>query len=150
MLLGNRIDDVAVHDEGRRLGKRIHESGIRIRDQQHVALVDGSPSPDTGPVHSETVFKRAEIYLAHRIGNVVLQTRDVREAKIELLGVVLLGEIQHFLWTHKPPNVGVLKRAGVTRILHSTASRGRPSTTKTVMRRIKTPRDYILNKPTRG
>src|SRR3989449_9354736 len=41
VLLGDRIDHVTQHDHRRDLGKRIHERGLRVGDQQHVAFVDG-------------------------------------------------------------------------------------------------------------
>ena len=99
-LLGDRVLDVAVHHQRGRLGERIHERGVRIGDQQHVAFVDRRPAADARSVHAEAFFEAALVQLADRVGNVMLQARNIGEPQIELLGIVLLGKFQHFFRTH--------------------------------------------------
>ena len=72
MLLGDRVDHVAEHYQRGRLGERIHKRGAGIRNQQHIAFVNGGPAPDAGAVHTEALFKTAFAQLAERVGNVVL------------------------------------------------------------------------------
>jgi hypothetical protein len=99
-LFGDRVLHVAVEDECGDLGEGIEEGSGGVGDQQHVALVDGGPAADTGAVHTEAFFEAALFELADRIGDVVLQARDVGEAEIDLLHVVVLGEFEYFLRRH--------------------------------------------------
>ena len=100
VLLGDGVDDVAVHHDGGNFRERIHERRGGIGNQQHVAFVDRRPAANARAVHAETLFERADVQLAHRIGNMVLQAGDIGKPEIELLGVVLLGKFQHFLRIH--------------------------------------------------
>ena len=99
-LLGDRVLDVAVHDQRGGLGERIHQRSGRIGDQEHVALMDRRPTADTRSIHAEAVFKAAQIQFTDRVRHVVLQARNVRKPQVELLGIVFLGKFQHFLRTH--------------------------------------------------
>src|SRR5205085_7632100 len=56
-LARDRVDDIAGHDERGSVGERIHEYRVGIRDQQHVALVDGGPTADTRAVYAEPFFE---------------------------------------------------------------------------------------------
>ena len=100
VLLGDGIVHVAEHHQSGSLGERIHERGVRIGDQQHVALVDRRPAADARSIHAEAFFKELSFQFADRVGNVMLQARDIGEPQIQLLGIVLLCKFQHFLRTH--------------------------------------------------
>ena len=99
-LLGDRILHVADHNQRRRLRKRVHQRRLRIRNQQHVAFVDRRPAADARSVHSKPVLEAALVELAHRVGNVMLQARNIGEPQIQLLGIVLLGKFQYFFRSH--------------------------------------------------
>ena len=73
---------------------------VGIGNQQHVALVDRRPTADARSIHAEAFLEAAQVQLADRVGNVVLQARNIGEPQIELLGIVLLRKFQDFLWTH--------------------------------------------------
>ena len=57
VLARDRIHDVADHNQGRNLVERIHERRGRVRNQQHVALVDRRPAADARSIHAETVLE---------------------------------------------------------------------------------------------
>ena len=99
-LLGDRVLGVPDHHQGGGLGERIHDRGFRIGNQEHVALVDRRPTADARSIHAEALFEAAFVNLAHRVRNVMLQTRNVGEPQVELLGIVLLGKFQHFFRIH--------------------------------------------------
>ena len=70
-LLGDRIDHIRHHHQRRHLRERVQEVGAGIGNQQHVALVDRSPTPDGGPIHSEAFFKPSLGQLLNRVGDVM-------------------------------------------------------------------------------
>jgi hypothetical protein len=107
-LLGDRIFHVADHHQGGGLGERIHDGRVRIGDQEHIALVDRRPTADARSIHAEAFFEALQSQFADRVGDVMLQARDVGESQVDLLDIVFLGKIQYFLWTHNPPNGRVL------------------------------------------
>ena len=69
---------------------------VGIRDQQHVALVDGGPAADAGSVDAEAFFEGLFAQLADGIGDVLLHAGQIGEAQVELLGVVFLREFEDF------------------------------------------------------
>ena len=99
-LLGDRVLHVADHHERGGLGERIHDRRVGIRNQEHVALVDRRPTADARSIHAEALFEDAFVNLGHRVRNVMLQTRNVGEPQVELLGIVLRCKFQHFFRTH--------------------------------------------------
>jgi hypothetical protein len=103
-LARDRILDVADQHERRMIEERIDERGLRIRDHQHVALVDRLPTADRRAVEAHAVFERALVDLADRIRAVLPLTREIREAKIDDLHVVLLGELEHLFGGHSEPS----------------------------------------------
>ena len=60
-------------------------------NQQHVAFVDRRPAANAGSVDAEAFFEGIFVELADGIGNVLLQTGQIGEAQVELLGFVFLG-----------------------------------------------------------
>ena len=71
VLFGDRVDDVADHDQRRNIGEGIQHIPARVRDQQHVAFVDRGPAADAGTVHSESVLEGALIHFVDGIGDVM-------------------------------------------------------------------------------
>ena len=96
----DRVDHVAGHHQRRNLIEGIGERGARIRDQQHVAFVDGGPAPDAGSVHPKAFLERIFGKLGDRVGHVMLQAGNVAEPQIELLQSILLGVLEDFWRGH--------------------------------------------------
>ncbi len=97
VLARDGIDHVAGHHQRADFAKRIDERGARVRDQQHVALVDRRPTADAGSIDAETLFKRVLGELADGIGDVLLQTGQIREAQIHLANFFAFRKLQNFL-----------------------------------------------------
>ncbi len=70
---------------------------IRVRLEQHVALVDAGPAANRRTVNAETFFERRLRQLLDGIGNVMPQPGNVGEAQIENLRVVLPRELENSL-----------------------------------------------------
>src|SRR5580698_6841709 len=100
MLARNGIDNVAKHDQSLGLVERVHHGRGWIGNQQHVALVDGRPSTDAGSIEAKTFLKRAFLKLRDGVGNVLLDSRQIRKTEVELLGVMLLRVIENFFRAH--------------------------------------------------
>ena len=96
-LLGDGIDHVGHHHQGRHLGERIQHVCARIGNEQHVALVNGRPAANGRAVHAEALFERGLAELVDGIGNVMPKSGKVREAQVQQLDVVLLHEFQDTL-----------------------------------------------------
>ena len=95
-----RIDYIAGHHQRTNFPEGIHERGARVRDEQHVALVDSCPSADARSINAETLFKRVLGKLADGIGDVLLQTGQIREAQIHLAHFFAFRKLQNFLRIH--------------------------------------------------
>ena len=67
ILARDRIAHVADHHERRRLHERIHERRRRVRNQQHIALIDRRPAANAGAIDTETIGERALVQLSDRI-----------------------------------------------------------------------------------
>ena len=106
ILLGERIAHIADHHQRRRLHERIHESGLGIGNEQHVALIDRRPAADAGAIDAEAIGKRALVQFPDRIRNMVLQARDIGEPDIDLSGAILFRELQNFSWCHLALRLG--------------------------------------------
>ena len=96
-LLGDRIDDVAGHDQRGRLGKGVEHVGVGIGDEQHVALMDRCPAANRGAVHAKAFFERRFAQLLDGIGNMVPETGKVGETEVEQLDSVLFDKLQNCL-----------------------------------------------------
>ena len=103
-LLGHRIDDVADQVQGGDLGERVHEGGVRIGHDEHVALVDRLEAADGRTVEAEPFLEAAlgQLVCGHR--EVLPQTGHIHEAQINDLDVVVFDQFQHvrrlshFVW----------------------------------------------------
>jgi len=51
--------------------------------------VDRRPAADARSIHAEALFEDAFVNFGDRVRNVMLQTRNVGEPQVELLGIVL-------------------------------------------------------------
>ena len=100
VLARDGIDNIAEHDQRARFGKRIHESGGGIGNDQHVAFVDSGPAANARAVDAEAIFERLLFEHGDGIGDVLAQARQVGKAQIELPGIVLLGKFENFLRGH--------------------------------------------------
>ena len=96
-LLGHGIDHVAYHHQCGYFSEWIEHITVGIRNEQHVAFVDGCPPPNRRAVHAKALFKRGLRQLIDRIRNVMLQSRQVGETEIEHLNSVLLHKLQDAL-----------------------------------------------------
>ena len=92
VLARDRVHRVGDHDQRRRLAERIHDGRIRVRHQEHVALVDGCPGADAGAVEAVTFFEDVFVQFADGVRDVMPQTGDVAKAQVDLLGVVFLSK----------------------------------------------------------
>ena len=99
-LAGDRVLHVADQDQRGHRGERIHLGRARIRDQQHVGLVDGLEPPDRRAVEAEPVLEDALAELGHRDREVLPETRQVDEAEIDDLDAFLLGQLEDILGGH--------------------------------------------------
>ena len=70
---------------------------LGIRDQQHVAFVDGGPAADAGTVHPEAFLERIFGEFGDRVRHVMLQAGNIAETQIELLQSILFGCIRGLL-----------------------------------------------------
>ncbi|CAB5001340.1 unannotated protein [freshwater metagenome] len=57
LLIGERVADREVHDEGLRRPERVDEGGRRIRNELHVGLVDGLEAADRRAVEHEAIIE---------------------------------------------------------------------------------------------
>jgi hypothetical protein len=120
----NGIDHVAGHHQRANLPEGIDERGARVRDEQHVALVDGRPTADAGSINAETLFKRVWGELADGIGDVLLQTGQIREAQIHLAHFFAFRKLQNFLGIHFYPPEGNLTGTTIASIAYCFRSGG--------------------------
>src|SRR5690606_2798859 len=80
--------------------ERIHDRGRRIRQHQHVAVVDRLPAADRRAVEAEPVLQ-AGLEPPDRIRDVLPGAREVDELAIDHHGPVLLGVLQDVTWLHR-------------------------------------------------
>ena len=86
----DRIDHVAVITSVLVSVNGSMNAVVRIRDEQHVALIDGRPSADAGPVDAEPFLERLLVQFGDGIRNVLLQAGQVGETQVELPRFFLL------------------------------------------------------------
>ncbi len=84
------------HHQSGDLIERIGERGAGVRNQQHVAFVDGGPTADAGTVHAEAFLERIFGELGDRVGNVMLQAGNIAKPQIKLLQSIFLAVFEDF------------------------------------------------------
>ncbi len=94
-LAGDGIDDVAGERERRDLQARIDESARRIRQQQHVALVDCLKAADRRAVKSQAVGERIFLELLQRNREMLPGAGQIREPHVHDLYSCFLGAADH-------------------------------------------------------
>ena len=99
-LVGQRIHGVANHHECRLREERIHKRRIRVRNQQHVGFMDRSPSANRAGIESESFLEGVFGKFVDRVADVLPDTRDVNETKIENLRVVFCCKCEYAFWVH--------------------------------------------------
>jgi len=92
-LHGGRVEYVAGQDQGRVGGERVEHRGVRVRQQDHVGLVDAAPAGDGRAVEHLAILEQAGLDDAHREGDVVLDATDVGETQIDELDLVVLDQL---------------------------------------------------------
>ena len=83
----DRVEDVADEDERRDLEDRIDERGGRVEHQQHVRLVDLFEAADRRPVEWDAVLEGVGLQDVGRDGEMLPDTGQVGEAKINHLDI---------------------------------------------------------------
>ena len=81
-LMSNRVTDVA-ENRNRVRKEWIHKSSLRIRNDQHVAFMDGLPPLHRGPVEPKPVLESCLRQLLNRDREVTLLSAKVSETKID-------------------------------------------------------------------
>ena len=100
-LLGDRIKDVADHGQsGHKCQKGIHLRGGRVRDDQHVAGVDGLPPADRGTVKPEPLLKAALLKLLDWHTEMLPCSGQIHELEIYHLDAFFLRKFQYRFGCH--------------------------------------------------
>src|SRR5262249_14562683 len=81
-LARHRVDDVADDRQRRDLEHRVDVRGRRVRDQEHVRLLDLLEAADRGAVEPDPVLERRLRQLRHRDAEVLEGPREVRELEV--------------------------------------------------------------------
>ena len=83
-----------MQDQGRIGEKRIHQRGIRVRQQDHVRLVDSFPAGDRRAIEHLAVLERRFINHRRRKGDVLLHSAHVRKTQIDVSDVLILDQLE--------------------------------------------------------
>ena len=90
-LAGQRVLHEGVDHECRVLGEGVHDRGVRVRNQDHVRLLDLLEAADRRAVETEALLEGILGNLFERDREVLHQSGKVREPDVEELGAVLLA-----------------------------------------------------------
>ena len=87
------VEHVAGHDQGRVGGEGVDHRGVRVRQQDHVGLVDAAPAGDRAAVEHLAVLEQAGV--DDRLGesHVVLDAAHVGEAQVDEFDLVVLDQL---------------------------------------------------------
>src|SRR5882757_9943325 len=87
----DRVDDVA--DQEQRLVRkaRIDGCGVRVGDEQHVALVDCLEAANARAVESKSLRKAVDAQLAQRQAEVLPRAGEIDEADVNHFDALSLG-----------------------------------------------------------
>jgi len=89
----DRIDDIADEAQGGHRTKRIHAGGCRVRHEQHVAVVDGSPAANRRPVEPGAVLEQAFRQFTHGNRKMLPGADQVHKLHVHDLDLILLCKI---------------------------------------------------------
>ena len=101
VLACDRVLNVADHGERGDRHKRINNSGVGHGHQQHVALVDGLPAPDTRSIKSQTVFEDILFEFSNRDREVLPRAEKISKPKIDCFHFLLATHRKHFTGLHR-------------------------------------------------
>ncbi len=90
-----RVDNLAEERQGRVVKERIAHHRARIRDHDHVAVVDRLEAAHRRAIEAEPIDEHASIDLIDRQGQMVQRSEQVDELHIDELDVVLLCEEEY-------------------------------------------------------
>ena len=96
----DRILDVADDRQRRDRGERIDERRVRLRHDQHVALVDRLPAADARAVEPQPVLEHVLVQLVDRDGQVLPQPREIHEPQVDRLDILFTTQSQQFFGSH--------------------------------------------------
>src|SRR6266513_540523 len=94
-LTRDRIHDVARQGKRRHFQTGVNEGARRIRQQQHVALVDGLEAADRRAVESQTVRERVFLELLQRNREMLPGAGQIRETHVHDLHACFLRTANH-------------------------------------------------------
>ena len=94
-LTGDRVEHRADERDRRRLVERIEDRGGRVRQQQHVGLVDLLEAADGRPVEADPVGERLLVQAPQRHPHVLPRPGQVGELEVHHGRAVQLGEGEH-------------------------------------------------------
>ncbi len=94
-LAGDRVVHVADQVHGRDAQDGVDRGRVGVREQEHVALVDGLEPADAGPVEPEAFGERRLLELADRHAEVLPGADQVDEPDVDDLHAGLTGLGQH-------------------------------------------------------
>ncbi len=96
----DRILDVADHRQGRNLERAVHEGATRIREQEHVALVDLLEAADARAVEADPLLEERLGHLANRDAEVLPASEQVSETEVDHLDAELFRVADDFGGSH--------------------------------------------------
>ena len=91
-LVGQRVDDGEGHVKGLVLAERVNESGLNVRDQLHVGLVDGLEALNGGTIERHAVGESVLQEFASRHGEVLLNADKIGETDGDILDAFLVDK----------------------------------------------------------
>ena len=103
------VEDREAEQRGR-VAEWIHESGLRVGDQQHVRFVDGGPAANRAAVNAVTVFEGFFVQFADGITDVVPEPGEVGESEVDDFCVVLFAKLQNGFCVQFSSGVVCLRR----------------------------------------
>jgi hypothetical protein len=103
-LARDRIEHRAHQRHGRRLIERIHDRRRRIRQQQHVGLVDLLKAADRRPIEPDALGQRLLVEALECHPHVLPGPWQVGELQIDHARAVTLGQVEHIARLDGPPS----------------------------------------------
>ena len=101
-LTDDRVEHGADERDRRRLVERIEDRGGRVRQQQHVGLVDLLEAADGRPVEADPVGERLLVQAPQRHPHVLPRPGQVGELEVHHARAVQLGEGEHVARLRRP------------------------------------------------
>ncbi len=85
------------------VAERIERGRLRLRHDEHVALVDPLPAADARAVEPQAVLEHVLGQLVDRDREVLPQAGEVHEPQVDRLDVLLATQGQYFFWESQAP-----------------------------------------------